>query len=270
MTVVAVAGAVAIAAFAGGRLVSGATANTQTAFVPIVPCRLMDTRPDTQVGPRGTPLGQSEAYPATVWGGACGIPQTALGISMNVTVVNGTAASFLTIWPPDATSRPEASNLNWGPGSPPTPNKVDVKLSDKGKVSFYNRFGSVDIIADIVGYYEKVTSGVGPQGPPGPPGPVGPQGPASPVGTLTVISVPIVIEPNDVGNGSNGSNTAECPDDMLAISGGVENSNGVAINVRSSRPNPVGVNPTGWFGDVRSPIDASDETATVYAVCVNP
>ncbi len=91
-----------------------------------------------------------------MWGvnGNCNIPTTATGVSMNVTVVNGNgrrASSRSGRVTP--TSRPDASNLNWGPGSPPTPNKVDVKLSDNGKVSFYNRNGSVDMIADVVGYY---------------------------------------------------------------------------------------------------------------------
>jgi hypothetical protein len=253
LTALAVVGGVALAAFAGGRLVSGATPNVPSAFVPIVPCRLMDTRPGAEnIGPLSQPLGPSFTHQATVWGpnGQCDIPSNATGVSMNVTALNGTEPSFLTLWPSDADARPNASNLNWLPGAPPTPNKVDVKLSANGKVSIFNRAGTVDVIVDIVGYYERVVS--------------------NPVGTLTVISVPIVIEPNTVGNGSNGSNTAECPSGMLAISGGVENSNGVAINVRSSRPNPVGVNPTGWFGDVRSPINASNETATVYAVCINP
>ena len=248
ITGIAVLGGVAIAAFAGGHLVSGAGPDTQTAFVPIVPCRLIDTRADAPVGIRNQPLGESEAYPATVWGlnGNCNIPNTATGVSMNVTVVNGNAPSFLTIWPSDAASRPDASNLNWGPGSPPTPNKVDVKLSENGKVSFYNRNGSVDLIADVVGYYSPVAAG--------PQGPQGPQGPASPVGTLKVVTANIAIglSNNGAGPGSNGNATAQCPAGMLAISGGVENSNGIAINVRSSRPEPAGDNPTGWFGDVRS------------------
>lgn len=71
---------------------------------------------------------------------------------MNVTTVNGTVGSFLTLWPADAT-RPTASNLNWVAGSPATPNKVDVKLSADGKVSIFNLTGTVDVIADIVGFY---------------------------------------------------------------------------------------------------------------------
>ena len=40
------------------------------------------------------------------------------------------------------------------------------------------------------------------------------------------------------------------PTGTVAIAGGIENPLQVAMNVRSSRPNPEGTdNPTGWFGD---------------------
>ena len=110
--------------------------------------------PPTQVGPRGTPLGNGETYTQPVAGtnGNCTIPAAATAIAMNVTTVNGTSGSFLTVWPADAT-RPVASNLNWVAGAPATPNKVDIKLSADGKVSIYNLSGTVDVLADIVGFY---------------------------------------------------------------------------------------------------------------------
>jgi hypothetical protein len=85
--------------------------------------------------------------------GDCDIPVDATAVAMNVTAVGGTAGSFLTIWPSDVAPRPLASNLNWVPGSPPTPNKVDVKLSADGKVNLFNFAGSVSVLADVVGYY---------------------------------------------------------------------------------------------------------------------
>jgi hypothetical protein len=85
--------------------------------------------------------------------GNCNIPADASAVAMNVTAVGGTAGSFLTIWPSDVAPRPLASNLNWVPGSPPTPNKVDVKLSADGKINLFNLQGSVSVLADVVGYY---------------------------------------------------------------------------------------------------------------------
>ena len=59
---------------------------------------------------------------------ACNIPATATGIAANVTAVNPTAPSFLTVFPADA-ARPFVSNLNWTATSEPTPNHLSVALS---------------------------------------------------------------------------------------------------------------------------------------------
>jgi hypothetical protein len=155
----AVGAAVAVAVGAGVVLPSADAAITggnRAVFVPIEPCRLFDTRsaPAT-VGPRATPIGAEESYTQQVTGsnGHCEIPMDATAVSLNVTTVDGTAASYLTVYPANAPTLPQASNLNWIPGAPPTPNKVDVKLSDTGAVKVYNNAGSVNVLADVVGYY---------------------------------------------------------------------------------------------------------------------
>ena len=123
-------------------------------FVSIVPCRLLDTRGPANIGPRSSPLGAGDIYIQAVTGtnGECTIPAQATGVAMNVTTVNGTADSYLTLWPADA-ARPLASNLNWKAGDGATPNKVDVKLSADGRISMFNNAGTVDVIGDVVGYY---------------------------------------------------------------------------------------------------------------------
>lgn len=148
--------AVAVTLGGGGLVVTQAASNNgqRNVFVPITPCRLFDTRPGTLVGARNTPIGNGETMLQAVTGtnGNCVLPGDATAVAMNVTSVNGTAASYLTIWPSD-TSLPLASSLNWIPGSPPTPNKVDVKLSATGTISLFNSSGTVDVLADVVGYY---------------------------------------------------------------------------------------------------------------------
>ena len=123
-------------------------------FVSIVPCRLLDTRGPDHIGPRSSPLGPGDTYNQAVTGsnGECVIPAQATGVALNVTTVNGSAASFLTIWPSDA-PQPLASNLNWRANDGATPNKVDVKLGADGRINMFNAAGSVDVIGDIVGYY---------------------------------------------------------------------------------------------------------------------
>lgn len=167
----AIATVIATTAFAGlGVIDELRAAGNQTVFVPIVPCRLADTRPPG-VGGRTHPLDAGETAVFTVWGdqGNCAVPTTAVGIATNVTAVNPTAGSFLALFPADA-QLPVVSNLNFVAGSPPTPNQVTVGLSDDGRVGVHNHAGTVDVIIDVVGYYEH---GSGTAGPPGAPGPRG-------------------------------------------------------------------------------------------------
>ena len=103
----------------------------ESTFVPVTPCRLFDLRPgDENVGPRSTPLRADETYEQQVAGtnGDCVLPSDMSGVALNVTIVQPTAASFLTIYPSDV-QRPAASSLNWVAGQAATPNKVDVKVS---------------------------------------------------------------------------------------------------------------------------------------------
>jgi hypothetical protein len=175
-----VAAALAAATVAAIGVAHGAVADggVASSYVPIVPCRLADTRSGTDhVGARASGLGAGEVATFAVRGtnGNCTIPNAATGIATNVTAVNPSAASYVTIYPSDASPRPTASNLNVVAGSPPTPNQVTVALSATGAISAFNNGGTVDLIVDIVGYY--LPAGVGTPGPPGPQGPQGIQGP---------------------------------------------------------------------------------------------
>jgi len=168
----AIGGALAVSLGLGGVLtmVNAGGAGQASTLVPITPCRLVDTRADQSVGTRNTPLTAGEVADFAVWGtnGNCTIPSTATGIVSNITSVNGTSASYLTVYPGDAT-RPLSSNLNWTAASAPTPNQVTVGLSATGGIKAFNNAGTVDVVVDIVGYY--VASAGGAQGPAGPAGP---------------------------------------------------------------------------------------------------
>lgn len=153
----AIGAAVAVTLGAGSIAVAGATVSTgdRPVLVPITPCRLMDTRAGAAVGPRSTPIGASETYTVTARGdnGNCtGIPADALAVALNVTAVNATAGTFLTIWPAGA-PKPLASSLNPAPGAGPAPNAVTTNLSADGKFSIFNNAGTVDVLADVTGYY---------------------------------------------------------------------------------------------------------------------
>src|SRR4029079_5668318 len=143
---------IAVFAFRGWRA-DAAPGETDTTFVPIAPCRLIDTRPaPDRVGSQGT-LGANDTRTLQARGsnGQCTIPDDAAGLSLNVTAVGASVLTFLTIWP-DGT-RPLASSLNPAPGEPPTPNAVATDLSPAGSFNLYNLTGTVDVIVDVNGYY---------------------------------------------------------------------------------------------------------------------
>jgi hypothetical protein len=142
------------------------SAPTESTFTPITPCRLMDTRGATNIGPRATPLGSGEVYSALVWGtnGACSIPNTATGVTMNVTFDAPTASGYLSVFPSDQ-SWPGTSNLNWVAGQAPGPNSVTTRLSSTGRISILNSNGRVHVIIDIVGYYQSPTASSPPLAP---------------------------------------------------------------------------------------------------------
>jgi hypothetical protein len=135
--------------------VDAAPGDTDTTFVPITPCRLFDTRPaGDRVGTAGTfSADDTKTFQGRGSNGKCVIPNDAVGLSLNVTAIGATAGSFLTIWP-DGT-RPKASSLNPAPGQPPTPNAVTTNLSGGGAFNIYNKAGTVNVIADVNGYYTK-------------------------------------------------------------------------------------------------------------------
>ncbi|MEO7369496.1 MAG: hypothetical protein ABIZ69_01450 [Ilumatobacteraceae bacterium] len=144
-----------------------------SSLVSIVPCRLVDTRADSAIGTRTTPVGPEETVPLAVVGanGECSIPSTATAISANVTVDQPTASSFLTLYPADA-QRSHTSNLNWQASSPPVANQVTIGLSTSGAFDVYNNAGTAEVIIDVFGYYEP-SSG---QAVPGPKGDTGERG----------------------------------------------------------------------------------------------
>lgn len=153
----AIGAAIAVAVGSGGLMAASAEVSSgeKPVFVSITPCRVADTRPTETVGPRNTPLGSDETYTLEIHGshGNCAIPADAVGIAVNVTAVFPTGASFFTLFPADAPSRPLSANLNFVGGQDPVSNSASIRLSADGRVSIYNLAGSVHFTLDITGYY---------------------------------------------------------------------------------------------------------------------
>jgi hypothetical protein len=91
--------------------------------------------------------------------GLDGIPQAGtagapFAIVANVTAVNATKATFVTVYPgPDTSPVPNASDINVA-SLQPVPNLVVVGVDQSdGTINLYNALGNVNLIVDIYGYY---------------------------------------------------------------------------------------------------------------------
>ena len=123
-------------------------------FTGVSPARVWDSR--SAPGPHGQ-TGQGQVRDVTVTGFA-GVP--ARGVSavvLNVTAVNPSAATYLTVWP-TGEPMPVASNLNV-PAGDVRPNSVIAKVGAGGRVSFFNYDGNVDVVADIAGWFGTSAEG---------------------------------------------------------------------------------------------------------------
>lgn len=124
-----------------------------TAFVPLPPMRLLDTR----VG-----LGAPAAKPG-VGGivdlqvaGAAGIPADAAAVVLNVTATDAGGPGFVTVWPSGG-RLPLVSNLNLERAGQTVANLVTVSLGAGGKVSMFTLSPS-HLLADVAGYYRHASS----------------------------------------------------------------------------------------------------------------
>ncbi|MEV6978153.1 hypothetical protein [Kitasatospora sp. NPDC093806] len=111
--------------------------------------RLLDTRDGT--GARAGALGGDGDVVSLKVAGVEGVPATGVtSVLLNVTAVWPTETSFLTVYP-HGQERPDASNINYRPGEVVSV-LVMVPVVD-GRVSFANQWGSVDVVADLIGYF---------------------------------------------------------------------------------------------------------------------
>jgi hypothetical protein len=125
-------------------------------FNTLVPSRVLDTRdgtgaPTAKVGPGATLDLQVT--------GTGGVPATGVeAVVLNVTETSPTAtSSYVTVFPTGVT-QPLASNLNFV-ANQTVPNRVIVKVGTAGKVSLFNAAGSVDLIADVNGWFTDGSAG---------------------------------------------------------------------------------------------------------------
>jgi IPT/TIG domain len=126
-------------------------------YFPLTPIRILDTRAGS-----GSPLTPNSIRVLPVAGTGRVVPTGAVAAVLNVTEVNGTAGSLLTVYPA-GTPQPRASNLNFAARTV-TPNLVTVTIGAGGAVDIYNALGTVNVLADVEGYFAPRTATPAQQG----------------------------------------------------------------------------------------------------------
>ncbi|MDQ4070537.1 MAG: beta-galactosidase, partial [Actinomycetota bacterium] len=123
----------------------------------LTPARILDTRsgngaPAVAVGPGGTVELQVT--------GRGGVPASGVSsVVLNVTVTHPSAPGYLTVFP-TGEPRPVGASLNFV-ANQTVPNLVVTKVGAGGKVSLFNAAGTIQVIADVAGWYDSgaATSG---------------------------------------------------------------------------------------------------------------
>ncbi|HVR69435.1 MAG TPA: hypothetical protein VMT87_01210 [Vicinamibacteria bacterium] len=142
-------------------------------FTALNPCRVMDTRLGSGgfAGPRAsgstTTISTRSTTEITAQGGnpaGCPMPSVDAGaVAYTITVVDYTGNGFVTVFPFSAT-RPNASTLNFGPGSAPTPIANSsivqqcVNCGTASDISIYVEGASTNVIVDVIGFFDPAPS----------------------------------------------------------------------------------------------------------------
>jgi hypothetical protein len=123
------------------------TASDPGTLHPLAPNRILDTR--TGTGAPRKVVGAGATLSLKVTNGTT-VPNNAAAAVLNVTAVAPTKATFITVWGDGA--RPGTSSVNVSAGHL-TPNLVVTPIASDGTVHLYNSAGSVNLVADISGYF---------------------------------------------------------------------------------------------------------------------
>jgi len=116
-------------------------------FRPITPQRITDTR---------SGLGYPRAFGPGVSGNVTAPASVAQAdaLAFNVTAVNPTASTYLTLWPAGI-AQPTVSNLNPAVGQT-VANAAIVGLGTNKAFSIYNNVGTTNVLVDVVGTFQSL------------------------------------------------------------------------------------------------------------------
>ncbi|HLJ45824.1 MAG TPA: choice-of-anchor D domain-containing protein [Bryobacteraceae bacterium] len=131
-----------------------ATASSGLQFIPVTPCRIIDTRlANGNFGGPAIPAGGTRTV--TIPQSACNIPATAQAYSLNATVVPIATLSYLSMWPAGQ-SQPVVSTLNSFDGRI-VANAAIVPAGTNGAINLFAS-DATHVILDINGYFAPAST----------------------------------------------------------------------------------------------------------------
>jgi hypothetical protein len=118
-------------------------------FQPRAPTRIVDSR----IG-LGTPQAIGQGRTAKITAPGSVLPEATEALALNVTAVNASAGTHLTIWPDGipGIDMPNVSNLNPARGQT-IPNAAITLLGPSNAFNVFNNIGTVNIVIDVNGAY---------------------------------------------------------------------------------------------------------------------
>lgn len=143
-------------------------ARAELLFVPIDPCRIIDTREGggALVGDVVRSFfitGTTGFVPQGGKSGGCGIPAGAKSITFSITSTNTVRDGRVVTFPTGSTT-PNSTTLTYHSGEKDTSSGT-VKLGTNGKMSVRNFGATTDLVVDVAGYYvEQIEGMVAPSG----------------------------------------------------------------------------------------------------------
>jgi hypothetical protein len=123
-------------------------------FHPIAPVRILNTFNNT--GTSGGPIVAGHPRDLTVTG-SHGVPANAAAVAMAMSAVNPTSNTNISVYP-TGVATPSSSSLNIARGKT-VANQVVAGVGSAGRVRFNNAVGSINLAADLVGWYDNNSAG---------------------------------------------------------------------------------------------------------------
>jgi hypothetical protein len=124
-------------------------------FYTLPPCRLMDTRGGIAMGGPSLSSGPARTWQAS---GRCGIPDTAVAVTANVTIVQPATNGHISLTAAGSnagSSAPPTSFINFRKGQTRANNAI-ISLGPAGDFAVWPVFvptGTTDLVVDVAGYF---------------------------------------------------------------------------------------------------------------------